>query len=310
MTGPAFTRLTTLADSTRGRLLLVLEQHELTVSELCVILQLPQSTTSRHLKVLGDDGWVASRADGTSRYYRMALTDGDLAARLWAVVREDVERTSAAEQDKARVASVLADRRSRSRQYFSSVAGQWDEVRRELFGTQVDLHLALSLLEPESAVGDFGCGAGHLAALLAPHVARVVAVDRSAEMLATARERLAQFPNVDVRMSDLERLPLESESLDVAIFSLVLHYVAEPGSALAEAYRVLKPSGRVIVIDMVPHDRDELRHAMGHAWTGFSQQQMRAWLGEAGFSGARVKTLPADPEARGPGLFLAVGGRR
>ena len=310
MTEPASTHLATLADSTRSRLLAVLEQQELTVGELCAVLQLPQSTVSRHLKVLGDDGWVTSRADGTSRYYRMAATTGEWAARLWDVVREDVRRSAAAEQDRARLGSVVGDRRRRSREYFSSVASRWEDVRQELFGRQVDLQLALTLLPGDAVVGDLGCGTGHLAELLAPHVARVIAVDGSAEMLETARERLAAFPNVDVRMSDLERLPIESHSLDVAILALVLHYVAEPGRVLAEAYRTLKPGGRIVVMDMTPHDREDLRHAMGHAWTGFSEQQVRAWLGEAGFSHVSIRALPPDPEAKGPGLFVGIGDRR
>ncbi len=310
MTSPASTHLNTLADSTRSRLLLVLERHELTVSELIAILQLPQSTISRHLKVLGEDGWVTSRADGTSRYYRMSDAPGELAARLWTVVREDAERTPAAEQDRARQVSIIADRRRRSREYFSSVAGQWDEVRGDLFGSQVDLQLALAMLDPSATVGDLGCGSGHLAQLLAPHVARVIAVDASAEMLATARERLSEMSNVEVRMSDLERLPIESGSLDIGICSLVLHYVADPARVLAEAYRAITPGGRLIVIDMTPHDREDLRHAMGHAWTGFSEQQIRAWLGEVGFSSIQWRPLPADPAARGPGLFVAHATRR
>jgi ArsR family transcriptional regulator len=309
MTQPASTHLATLADSTRSRLLVVLERHELTVGELCAVLQLPQSTISRHLKVLGEDGWVVSRADGTSRYYRMAATPGDWAARLWEVVRDDVERSAAADLDRARLSSVIGDRRRRSREYFSSVAGQWDGVRHELFGRQVDVQLAFALLPRDSVIADLGCGTGHLAELLAPHVAQVIAVDGSAQMLEAARERLAGFPNVSVRMSDLERLPIESGSLDAGILSLVLHYVAEPGRVLAEAYRTLKPGGRIIVIDMRPHERDDLKHAMGHAWTGFSEQQMRAWLGEAGFSQVDIRPLQPDPDAKGPGLFLAVGAR-
>ncbi|MCC6318053.1 MAG: metalloregulator ArsR/SmtB family transcription factor [Gemmatimonadaceae bacterium] len=300
----ASTHLSTLADPTRSRLLLVLERHELTVGELCVILQLPQSTISRHLKVLGDDGWVSSRADGTSRFYRMTDPTGEWTRRLWEVVRDDVERSSAAAQDRARETTVVADRRRRSREYFSTVAGQWSEVRRALFGSQVDLHVALALLDPTSTVGDLGCGEGQFAERLAPHVARVIAVDASVEMLAAARGRLAAFPNVDVRQSDLERLPIEAGTLDTAICSLVLHYVAEPGRVLAEAWRALRPGGRLLIVDMTPHDRDELRHTMGHAWTGFSEQQLRAWTGEAGFSNVQLRTLPSDADAMGPALFL------
>ena len=138
-----FDRLSSLADATRSRLLLLLDRHELTVSELCAILQLPQSTVSRHLKVLGDEGWVASRAEGTSRLYRMARDLDPAALALWRVVRDEAAGAVASEEDTARLRSVLAERRSRSREFFSSAAGSWDATRTELFGERPDL-LALA----------------------------------------------------------------------------------------------------------------------------------------------------------------------
>lgn len=309
MTAASTAHLTTLADPTRGRLLLLLERHELTVSELCAILQLPQSTVSRHLRVLSDEGWVSSRADGTSRYYKMATPADEWTGRLWAVVRDDLVAGSAARQDEVRLTGVIADRRRRSREYFSTVAEQWDQVRRELFGGEVDLHLALALIDPASAVGDLGCGSGHLAELLAPHVARLVAVDGSVEMADAARARLSAQPNVDVRHGDLEQLPIGDGELDLAVLSLVLHYVPEPARVIAEAHRVLSPSGRLIVLDMLPHDREDLVATMGQAWPGFSTDQMRAWLADAGFAGVRMHSLPPDVEARGPALFVATAAR-
>ena len=301
--------LATLADSTRGRLLLVLEHTELTVGELCAVLQLPQSTVSRHLKILSDDGWVGSRAEGTSRYYRMAADLDAWTERLWGLVREDLEASAAARQDQARVAAVTADRRRRSREYFSGVAQQWDEVRAGLFGSRIDLHVALSLIDPRSSVGDLGCGSGHIAELLAPHVARVVAVDGSMEMADAARRRLVEYPNVDVRHGDLERLPIEDSTLDVAVLALVLHYVSEPAGVIIEAHRVLRPGGRLVVIDMLPHDREDLVATMGHLWPGFSESRMGPWLSEAGFTNARIQPLSPDPDARGPELFLATAMR-
>lgn len=309
MTATSTAHLTTLADPTRGRLLLLLERHELTVSELCAILQLPQSTVSRHLRVLSDEGWVSSRADGTSRYYRMATPADEWTGRLWAVVRDDLVAGAAARQDEARLTGVIADRRRRSREYFSTVAEQWDQVRRELFGGEVDLHLALALIDPAAVVGDLGCGSGHLAEVLAPHVARLVAVDGSVEMADAARNRLSARPNVEVRQGDLEQLPIADGALDLAVLSLVLHYVAEPGRVIAEAHRVLKPGGRVIVLDMLPHDREDLVATMGQAWPGFSPDQMAAWMADAGFAGVHIRPLPPNVDARGPALFLATGTR-
>lgn len=286
--------------------MLVLERHEMTVGELCAVLQLPQSTVSRHLKVLGDEGWVESRAEGTSRFYRMSPTLDEWGERLWAVVRESVLGTPMAVQDRQRGEAVLAARRSRSREFFASVAGEWDAVRAELFGSRLDLHLALSLLDPSAVVGDLGCGTGHMAALLAPHVARVVAVDASEEMLAAARDRAGAMPNVELRLGDLEHLPIDDASLDLATISLALHYVVDPARALSESYRALRGGGRLAIIDMMPHDREELQQRMGHAWRGFPNEQLQRWLTAAGFIDVRITPLPPDGSARGPALFAAT----
>lgn len=309
MTTQALAHLTTLADPTRGRLVLALESHELTVSELIAILQLPQSTVSRHLKVLSEEGWVTSRADGTSRYYRKANDQGDWTDRLWLVVSEDLRTSAIARQDLGRLKAVVGDRRRRSREFFSSVAGQWEQLRRDLFGSRLDLQVALALLPKHSVVGDLGCGDGQLSAMLAPWAERVVAVDASTQMLAAARERLAAFSNVEVLHADLERLPIPDASLDVAVLALVLHYLADPPAVLAEAHRALRQGGRIVVVDMMPHDREELRQTMGHVWPGFSDSQMTTWLREAGFDDVQTRALPADPEARGPAVMLAGGTR-
>lgn len=298
--------MTALADPVRCRLLLLLERHELTVSELCVVLQLPQSTVSRHLKTLGDDGWVVSRRDGTSRYYGIAPLLEAPAARLWPLVREQASETTAAEQDARRAESVLAERRTKSAQFFSSASGQWDHLRAELFGQQFQHDAVLAMLEPRLRVGDLGCGTGQFAALVAPYVARVVAVDGSAEMLAAARTRLAALANVDVRRGTLEALPVDDQQLDVAVLALVLHHVPDPARVLAEAARVLAPGGRLLIVDMLPHDRGEYQQQMGHVWLGFAEPQIRRWLEAAGLHDVRLAALTTDATAKGPALFRAV----
>jgi ubiquinone/menaquinone biosynthesis C-methylase UbiE len=304
---PIFDRLSALADATRSRLLLLLERHELTVGELCQVLQLPQSTVSRHLKVLGDEGWAAARAEGTSRRYRMPAERMDGAQRgLWAMVRAEVAAMPQAAHDAERLGSVLAERTTRSREFFSAAAGEWDRMRAELFGRRADLLALLGLLDDRWTVGDLGCGTGQVAESLAPFVARVVAVDASPPMLDAARARLAGAANVELRPGALEALPLEDGELDAAVVFLVLHYVAEPAAALAEAARTLRPGGRLLVVDMAPHDREEYRHAMGHLWQGFEEEQMREWTADAGLSAFRSVPLPPDPSARGPALFAAT----
>jgi SAM-dependent methyltransferase len=304
---PVLGDLQTLADPLRVRLLLVLEGQSLAVGELCEILQLPQSTISRHLKTLTDAGWTTSRREGTSRLYSLASDDlTSSSSELWAVVKGEVAGSPAAEQDRARLAGVVRARRSGSAAFFSRAAGDWDALRDDLFGTTFHLEALLALLDSSWTVADLGCGTGRLASALAPFVAEVVAVDASPEMLGAARERLHSYANVDVREGALEAVPVPSGSVDLALVVLVLHHVGAPAEVLAEARRILKPGGRVLVVDMQPHDRDEYRAQMGHVWLGFSTREISRLLAAAGFESTRVVPLPPALGVRGPSLFVAA----
>ena len=303
--------MSALADPIRCRMLLMLEKHELTVSELCAVLQMPQSSVSRHLKTLADDDWVASRRDGTSRFYTMPVDDLDQAAsRLWPIIREQASATTAAGHDERRLRGVLNRRRAKSQEFFATAAGGWDRLRAGLFGDAFYLWAVLGLIDASIVVGDLGCGTGQLTETIAPYVRRVIAVDGSQEMLDAARRRLVAADNVELRRGELETLPLEPGELDVAMLSLVLHYSPEPQRALEEIARVVRPGGRVLVVDMQPHDREEYQQQMGHVWLGFSEKQISRFLTGAGFDDVRVRPLPADPDAKGPALFAAVATRR
>lgn len=299
--------LASLADTTRSRLLLLLDRRELPVSHLCAVMQLPQSTVSRHLKALSDAGWVSARAEGASNVYTMTRELDGAARRLWALVREQVGGTPAAAEDQRRLAAALSERRARSQEFFSSSAGQWDRVRDDLFGDRFHLAALAALAQSDWIVGDLGCGTGQVSAALAPFVARVIAVDASAAMLQAARKRLSLLDNVDLRRGDLEALPIDDSRLDLATIMLVLHHVAEPARAIAEVARVLKPAGRLVVVDMLPHGREVYRQQMGHLWLGFPEDQVRAMLAEAGFDNVRIVPLAPDSRAKGPGLFAATG---
>ncbi|MBA3852945.1 MAG: ArsR family transcriptional regulator [Gemmatimonas sp.] len=303
-----FDRLSALADPIRSRLLLLLERHELTVSELCSVLQLPQSTVSRHLKVLSGAGWLVAREDGTSNRYRLDPKALDAGTRkLWTAVREEAEGLPAAARDAQRVKGVLADRHTRSQQFFASSAAQWDKVRAELFGTRTELFALVGLLEPTQVVGDLGCGTGQLAEVMAPFVQQVIAVDESSAMLKAAKARLGALENVELRAGSIEELPLDAATLDVAVLSLVLHYVADPVAVLTGIRRALKPKGgKLLLVDMLPHDRAEYRQTMGHVWLGFEAEQVKEWGSAAGFKTVRVNALPPSPTAKGPSLFVAV----
>lgn len=300
--------LAALSDLVRSRMLVVLEGNELTVNELCAVLQLPQSTVSRHLKVLGDAGWVVSRKDGTSRYYALSPR-GPAPRKLWGVVREHVAALPSATQDARRLASVLARRRTASQEFFATAAGQWDRLRDELFGRDFYLEALLALFNREWVVGDLGCGTGAVTAAIAPTVSRVIAVDGSMEMLSAARKRLRDAHTVDLRRGELEALPIEDDSLDVALAVLVLHHLAEPLLVLREAARVLKHGGRLLIVDMLPHDREEYKQQMGHVWLGFAEEQVSGWLAQAGFTDIRIRPLPPAAHAKGPTLFVATGTR-
>src|SRR5207249_7936831 len=194
-----------------------------------------------------EDGWVTFRPNGTSRLYRMTLDELDpTARRLWALLREQTAQTPMAGQDDRRLAAALTDQQTRSQAFFSSAAGQWDRLRREMFGERFDLQGLGGLLDERWVAGDLGCGTGHLAAALAPFVRRVIAVDSSRAMLAAARRRLAGLPNVEVRQGQLEALPIDDHALDAAALCLALHHLPDPPAVLGEAARVLRPGGRLL----------------------------------------------------------------
>jgi ArsR family transcriptional regulator len=300
-----FDRLAALSDPIRARLLVTLERHELTVGELHRALQLPQSTVSRHLRALADAGWVGSREDGTSNLYRMTVEKDASARKLWNAVREEASCLPGAQRDADRVRNVLAERHTTSQKFFASGAGQWDRLRTELVGDRAEMLALLGLLDRDAIVADLGCGTGQLADALAPFVGRVIGIDESPAMLRAAKARLAGRKNVELREGTLEALPLLPREAHCAILSLVLQYIAEPVELLRSIRKVLKPAGRLVILDMRSHDRADLREQMGHAWQGFSESQISDWSREAGFASSSFVALPAHPSAKGPGLFVA-----
>jgi ubiquinone/menaquinone biosynthesis C-methylase UbiE/DNA-binding transcriptional ArsR family regulator len=302
--------LASLADPVRLRMLRVLEQDELSVGEIASVVQLPQSTVSRHLKVLSDHQWLARRSVGPATLYRMVLDDLTVESRaLWTAVRGQLDGGPELREDARRLAAVLAERRLDSQSFFGRMAGEWDSIRARLFGSAFTLQAMLALLPRRWVVADLGCGTGNAAELLAPHVERVVAVDRSDVMLDAARKRLRGLKNVEFAEGAMERLPLPDRSADAAVCVMVLHHVPEPGAAVREMARVLRADrggSVVLIVDMVQHDREEYRRTMGHMHLGFSERTIESLLHEAGFVDGRVWELPSDPDARGPGLFAAT----
>lgn len=303
-----------LSDPVRLRMVRVLEKQELAVGELVRVLQIPQSSGSRHLRVLSDGGWVYKRTAGPAAYYRVVLDDlSDHLRSIWVPLRDQLGDDSILLEDDRRLNAVLAERMMDSAGFFGRVAGEWDDLRVDMFGQGFTDHSLLGLLDPSWHVADLGCGTGNATELLCPWVEHVTAIDRSPEMLDAAKNRLCDAGrdalNVSFLTGDLTDLPLESGSIDAAACVLVLHHVEDPVSALKEIKRVLRTSnggGMVLVVDMCQHDRHEYRHAMGHVHLGFTDTDQSKIFEHAGFRHVRVNKLRPHVEASGPSLFAAV----
>lgn len=303
--------MTGLADATRLRLLRLLERHELGVADLCDVLQMPQSTVSRHLKVLADQGWVTSRRSGTTNLYRTILDELAPAAReLWVVARQQTDAWGSTEQDQVRLRSRLKARNQRTRKFFAGAAGDWLQRRREFYGERFDLDAALGMLPGHWTVADLGCGSGAFASRLATHVKQVVGVDDSHDMLDTAKQLTGDQKNIQLKHGDLDHVPLESESCDAATLLLVLTYLANPVAVLEETHRILtteRGGGRIVIVDLLRHDREDFRREMGQSHMGFGEKQLATMLRDAGFRQVRVNPLPPEPQAKGPALLIATG---
>jgi ArsR family transcriptional regulator len=291
--------MNTLGDTTRARILRLVERQELNVGELTTVLDLPQSTTSRHLKQLSDDGWLGAQRDGTSRLYRFNEQLAAPQRALWDLLRQNLDDSPSVEHDDTNLAQVIAARRSRTEAFFATAAERWDELRDEFFGPQLELGLVSALLERSAVVADLGCGTGRLSAALAPFVAQVFCIDNSEAMLTKAGKLLAPFTNVELRRGALEQLPLPSQSADLAVMCMVLHYLPEPWRALSEAARILKPDGKLVVADIRTHELEDFRSRMGHVWSGFTEDQLKAWALQSGLTPIHYHGL-AQPSGTPP----------
>ncbi|MFT3785344.1 MAG: metalloregulator ArsR/SmtB family transcription factor [Tepidisphaeraceae bacterium] len=299
-----------LGDPARLRMLRLLEQHELGVAELGDVLQLPQSTISRHLKILSDEGWLRSRRVGTTHLSALDASHLDPTQKqLWQLAKQHTAQWPSISQDEIRLQRRLRERQDDSRRFFTGAAAEWDKLRDELYGHDFGFAAMLALLPATTVVADLGCGTGHLLEKLAPHVARAIGVDNTPAMLKGARQRVAPFDNVEVRQGELEELPLADGEVDAALMVLALSYVAEPKRVVTEMARVIKPGGRAVVVDVTPHDREDFRVQMGQSRLGFDAGEVEELLTESGLSSPIVRTLPPAPNVRGPALFLATAQR-
>lgn len=315
MQHPMLDHLGVLADPIRTRLLFALERQELTVGELCDVLETPQSTASRHLRHLVDAGWIRARRDGNRNYYGLDVPPEAPTGRLWRLVHHEVGASEDVQADRDRLVDVLERRRATTDRFFAESAADWERLRAELYGERFDLIGLLGLLDPDMVVGDLGCGTGLLSEQLAPFVGRVIGVDSSAEMLTAARARCSECGNVEFRRGSLENPPLDPNSLDAAILFLTLQYLADPSAVLAQAARALHPGAPMLVVDVDEHRDDNFRESMGHLWNGFGRQRLEQAMRDAGLQSTRWMALPASTRGEGaggpraPALFVATARR-
>ena len=296
-----------LGDPTRLRLLRLLEQQELGVTELCDVLQMPQSTISRHLKLLSNQGWMYCRRQGTTNFYRTRVEELDPSAgRLWSLARDQISDWAAVTQDQLRLAERLRVRQNASQAFFAGAADQWDKLRAQLYGDCFTGIALAALLPSEWVVADLGCGTGRVAAELAGYVQSVIGVDQSAEMLKAAGEHTSGLGNVELRRGELEAVPIDDASCDAVLLSLVLTYVSQPAAVLSEAARVLRPGGKVVIVDLLRHSREDFRLQMGQQCMGYEPKEIKRLLADTGLVKPQSRLLAPQPNVKGPALLLAT----
>jgi ubiquinone/menaquinone biosynthesis C-methylase UbiE len=304
MTSDVLDTFKALADEIRLRILRCLSIGELSVAELVTVLDLPQSTVSRHLKPLRDNGLVEPRRDGTSVYYRRgpAFSDPSFATLL----DSRFDQLAGAAQDRASVRRVLDLRRQQSRDFFDRMAGRYGSLTEPGGGWSA---LAAGLAAGLSGrdVADLGAGEGALTLLIARFARTVTAVDHSPRMLRLieeAAEGLKLDSRIRIVQGDLEALPLPDASVDAAFLSQALHHAAQPDAAVREAARILKPGGTLVLLDLVRHSHEWVREQFADQWLGFEPILVRAWLRDAGLRLTHDEQIAgASPELP---VYLAV----
>ncbi len=290
--------LRAVAEPTRLRLVLLCAEAELTVSDLVGILGQSQPRVSRHLKLLCDAGLLDRFREGAFAFYRLARR-GDGADLARALLRLLPQGDPVAALDHDRLEALKRERASAAAAFFRANAPQWDKIR-SLYVAEREVEAALVGLLPTEGVDDLldvGTGTGRMLELFGPRVEHAVGVDLSREMLAVARVNLecAGLRNCSLRQGDMYQLPLAGESFDAAVFHQVLHYAEDPQRALREAARVLKPGGRLAIVDFAPHEVEALRAEQAHRRLGFADEEMLQWCEEAGFDPGTIAHLPGEP---------------
>ena len=297
--------LKVVAEPNRLRILLLLRAEELSVAELQEILTMGQSTISTHLSQLKNAGLVEDRRTGKSSLYRLTTSGGG------AVLDQLLDRAKSeipeAAADRLAMRGVLKKRQDKMRSFFDSVAGRLgkDYVPGKSWKSIAE---ALLRLMPPMVIADLGAGEGAFSLLLAQHAKKVIAVDTSAKMIEVAREHALRngVKNVEFRLGDMEEVPIKAATVDLVWISQSLHHALHPGRALAEANRILRPGGRIVILDLVKHRFEEARELYADEWLGFSESDLESMLEEAGFHDVQTSVVYKEPETPNFQTLLAV----
>ncbi len=225
-----------------------------------------------------------------------------IARRIWLLAREQTADWATAQQDEGRLRQLLLEKQSDSQTFFASAAARWDRLRDELYGRGFTTAALMALLPAEWAVADLACGTGQASAEIARSVAKVIGVDNSAAMLKAARRRMADLANVDLRRGDLEALPIADAECDAAVVLLALTYVPDPAAAVREMSRVIKPGGRVVIVDLLPHDREDFRVEMGQARRGLDATELERHAGRSGIFAGNEQAIDAGGKRERTGV--------
>ncbi|MGA7312748.1 MAG: metalloregulator ArsR/SmtB family transcription factor [Silvibacterium sp.] len=298
--------LRVVADSTRLRILLLLEGEELSVAELQEILAMGQSTISTHLSQLKLAGLVEDRRTGKNSLYRLKRENGaGVLGELLAQARAEIAE---AKRDQAAVKRVLKKRQDKTRAFFDDVAGRFGRSYVPGKSWKSVAEALLKLMSP-MVIADLGAGEGAFSLLLAQRAKRVIAVDTSAKMVEFGRQQAKRqsVKNVDYRLGDMEEVPIEDGSVDLVFFSQSLHHALHPERAVAEAWRILKPGGRIAILDLAKHRFEEARELYADEWLGFSEVELDAAMEKVGFSGIQISVVHKEAEAPHFQTLLAVG---
>ncbi len=300
--------LKVLSDSTRLRLLALLLREELAVTELQEILGMAQSRISSQLALLRQAGYVSDRRDGKKAFYSVR---GTLAPRQLALLRtaaESVSDLSESVEDRANLDRVLSKRRRASEQYFNLIAGRLGKGYCPGRNWESIGHLALRLV-PGITVADLGAGEGLISQLLAHRAERVWCIDNSPKMVEVGTElaKKNRLANLAYRLGDIEQVPLPDRSVDVAILSQALHHASHPQTAVNEAFRILKPGGQILVLDLKEHGFEKARELYGDLWLGFKESALHGFLKKAGFQQVEVTTVSRENQEPHFETLLASG---